>query len=119
MNHLNKPQVLIFLHLIFFPKQYLSLAIYTARDNLLFLQGWFSRFPMYRSSDFFITGESYAGSKFFCQVISIFILNVVLINNSLLFSGHFAPQLAELILQTKANIRLKGIAVSLNSEYFL
>ncbi|RHN78458.1 putative carboxypeptidase D [Medicago truncatula] len=57
----------------------------TARDNLLFLQGWFSRFPMHRSSDFFITGESYA--------------------------GHFAPQLAELIIQTNANIRLKGIAI--------
>lgn len=57
----------------------------TARDNLLFLQGWFSRFPMYQNNDFFITGESYA--------------------------GHFAPQLAELILQTKTNIRLKGIAM--------
>ncbi|RHN45337.1 putative carboxypeptidase D [Medicago truncatula] len=52
-------------------------------DNLLFLQGWFSRFPMYQNSDFFITGESYA--------------------------GHFAPQLAELILQTKANIRLSSV----------
>ncbi|KAF9668089.1 hypothetical protein SADUNF_Sadunf15G0091800 [Salix dunnii] len=32
----------------------------TARDNLLFLQGWFHKFPHYRNTDLFITGESYA-----------------------------------------------------------
>uniref|UniRef100_A0A6N2MES0 Uncharacterized protein n=1 Tax=Salix viminalis TaxID=40686 RepID=A0A6N2MES0_SALVM len=33
----------------------------TARDNLVFLQGWFNKFPQYRNKDLFITGESYAG----------------------------------------------------------
>ncbi|CAJ2634918.1 unnamed protein product [Trifolium pratense] len=58
----------------------------TARDNLLFLQGWFTKFPKYKNNDFFITGESYA--------------------------GHYAPQLEQLILQTKStNINLKEIAI--------
>ncbi|KAK4272445.1 hypothetical protein QN277_021005 [Acacia crassicarpa] len=57
----------------------------TARDNLVFLQRWFTRFPDYKSNDFFITGESYA--------------------------GHYVPQLAQLIVQTKTKFNLKGIAV--------
>ncbi|KAL9331458.1 hypothetical protein ACSQ67_001068 [Phaseolus vulgaris] len=57
----------------------------TARDNLVFLQRWFIEFPQYSNNDFFITGESYA--------------------------GHYAPQLAQLIVQTKTNINLKGIAI--------
>lgn len=55
----------------------------TARDNLLFLQGWYSKFPNYKTNPFFISGESYI--------------------------GHYAPQLAHLILQSKSNINLKGI----------
>ncbi|XP_045788996.1 serine carboxypeptidase-like 45 isoform X2 [Trifolium pratense] len=61
------------------------LYIHIARDNLLFLEGWFNKFPSYRNNEFFITGESYA--------------------------GHFAPQLAHLIIQTKSKINLKGIAI--------
>ncbi|XP_047151923.1 serine carboxypeptidase-like 45 [Vigna umbellata] len=57
----------------------------TARDNLVFLQRWFIEFPEYSNNNFFITGESYA--------------------------GHYAPQLAQLIVQTKSNINLKGIAI--------
>lgn len=57
----------------------------TARDNLVFLHGWFTKFPQYKDNDFFITGEDYA--------------------------GHFAPQLAHLILQGKTKINLKGIAI--------
>ncbi|KAG4915826.1 hypothetical protein JHK87_053383 [Glycine soja] len=57
----------------------------TARDNLVFLQRWFTEFPEYSNNDFFITGESYA--------------------------GHYAPQLAQLIVQTKTNFNLKGIAI--------
>ncbi|PNX80845.1 serine carboxypeptidase 45-like protein, partial [Trifolium pratense] len=57
----------------------------TARDNLVFLRGWFTKFPQYKDNDFFITGEDYA--------------------------GHFAPQLAHLILQGKTKINLKGIAI--------
>lgn len=35
----------------------------TARDNLVFLQRWFTEFPEYSKNDFFITGESYAGIR--------------------------------------------------------
>jgi len=34
------------------------------------------------------------------------------------FAGHYAPQLAQLIVQTKTNINLKGIAVSTKGIYF-
>ncbi|KAM7270151.1 hypothetical protein ACFE04_029365 [Oxalis oulophora] len=57
----------------------------TARDNLAFLERWFDKFPQYKSRDFFITGESYA--------------------------GHYVPQLVELIIKSKANFNLKGIAI--------
>nr|POE58492.1 serine carboxypeptidase-like 45 [Quercus suber] len=32
----------------------------TARDNLIFLQRWFAKYPEYRDTDFFIAGVSYA-----------------------------------------------------------
>ncbi|XP_050245217.1 serine carboxypeptidase-like 46 isoform X2 [Quercus robur] len=57
----------------------------TARDNLIFLQRWFVKYPKYRAKEFFITGESYA--------------------------GHYVPQLAQLIVQSNLKINLKGIAV--------
>ncbi|CAK7340262.1 unnamed protein product [Dovyalis caffra] len=57
----------------------------TAQDNLVFLERWFDQFPEYKSRDFFITGESYA--------------------------GHYVPQLAQLIVQSKAKFNLKGIAI--------
>ncbi|KAM1134060.1 hypothetical protein ACFX19_043942 [Malus domestica] len=62
----------------------------TAEDSYKFLVNWLERFPQYKTRDFFITGESYA--------------------------GHYVPQLASTILlnnkvtnQTKIN--LKGIAI--------
>ncbi|XP_050883539.1 serine carboxypeptidase-like 45 [Lathyrus oleraceus] len=58
---------------------------FAARDHLVFLEHWFGEFSKFRTNDFFIAGESYA--------------------------GHFAPQLANLILQTKSKINLKGIAI--------
>lgn len=58
----------------------------TTRDNLAFLQKWFKMFPRLRKNSFFIVGEGYA--------------------------GHFVPQLANLILQTKYRINLKGIAIA-------
>uniref|UniRef100_A0A2N9I564 Carboxypeptidase n=1 Tax=Fagus sylvatica TaxID=28930 RepID=A0A2N9I564_FAGSY len=61
---------------------------FIARDNVVFLQRWFERFPLYRNRSLFITGESYA--------------------------GHYVPQLAELMLQfnKKENLfNLKGIAL--------
>ncbi|KAG6477220.1 hypothetical protein ZIOFF_066472 [Zingiber officinale] len=60
----------------------------TARDNLVFLRRWFTRFPEYKSRDLYIAGESYA--------------------------GHYVPQLANLMvdLNNKDKIfNLKGIAL--------
>ncbi|KAK4486207.1 hypothetical protein RD792_008877 [Penstemon davidsonii] len=59
-----------------------------AKDNLVFLQHWFLKFPQYRNSNLFITGESYA--------------------------GHYVPQLAKLMIQLnnkKKIFNLKGIAL--------
>ncbi|KAK4401623.1 Serine carboxypeptidase II-3 [Sesamum angolense] len=62
----------------------------TAADSYTFLVNWLERFPEYKTRDFFITGESYA--------------------------GHYVPQLADLILQNnkitnQTVINLKGIAI--------
>ncbi|KAJ6294348.1 hypothetical protein OIU76_022428 [Salix suchowensis] len=65
----------------------LLLLLSQARDNLLFLQGWFHKFPQYRNTDLFITGESYA--------------------------GHYIPQLAKLMVEINKKAKLfnlKGIA---------
>ncbi|RWR80100.1 Peptidase S10 [Cinnamomum micranthum f. kanehirae] len=59
-----------------------------ARDNLVFLQRWFDKFPQYKGRDLFITGESYA--------------------------GHYVPQLAQLVIQfieKEKLFNLKGIAI--------
>ncbi|KAF8043691.1 hypothetical protein BT93_A1872 [Corymbia citriodora subsp. variegata] len=56
----------------------------TASDNVAFLHNWFKKFPEYKERDLFITGESYA--------------------------GHYVPQLAKLIVQSKL-FNLKGIAI--------
>lgn len=66
----------------------------TARDAYTFLVNWLERFPQYKTRDFYITGESYA--------------------------GHYVPQLANTILLTNNNsnqtvINLKGVAVSSSS----
>ncbi|XP_054799488.1 serine carboxypeptidase 1-like [Prosopis cineraria] len=63
---------------------------FTAKDAYVFLINWLERFPQYKSRDFFITGESYA--------------------------GHYVPQLAYTILvhnkhKPKTIINLKGIAI--------
>ncbi|KAI7748752.1 hypothetical protein M8C21_003131 [Ambrosia artemisiifolia] len=59
--------------------------VITASDNLAFLEKWFEKYPEYKNRDFYITGESYA--------------------------GHYVPQLANLIVHSKAKINLKGIAI--------
>ncbi|KAH7569815.1 hypothetical protein JRO89_XS05G0003400 [Xanthoceras sorbifolium] len=64
-----------------------------AKDSYSFLINWFKRFPQYKSHDFFIAGESYA--------------------------GHYVPQLAEVIYDNNNNkkalkkdyINLKGFAI--------
>nr|KJB09189.1 hypothetical protein B456_001G128600 [Gossypium raimondii] len=62
----------------------------TAKDAYTFFVNWLERFPQYKTRDFYITGESYA--------------------------GHYVPQLAYTILLNNKNanqtlINLKGIAV--------
>lgn len=64
----------------------------TAEDAYTFIVNWLERFPHYKTREFYVTGESYA--------------------------GHYVPQLAYTILsQNKITnqtiINLKGIAVSL------
>ena len=63
----------------------------TAADSYVFLVNWLERFPEYKTRNFYITGESYA--------------------------GHYVPQLAYTILSNnqvtnQTVINLKGIAVS-------
>ncbi|XP_073124992.1 serine carboxypeptidase-like 26 [Henckelia pumila] len=62
----------------------------TAADSYTFLLNWLERFPEYKTRDFYMTGESYA--------------------------GHYVPQLAQLILKNnkitnQTVINLKGIAI--------
>ncbi|XP_057774000.1 serine carboxypeptidase-like 34 isoform X2 [Salvia miltiorrhiza] len=63
----------------------------TAQDSYNFLLGWFRRFPQFKSHEFYIAGESYA--------------------------GHYVPQLAELIVEENKkasdddHINLKGIMI--------
>ncbi|KAL2477233.1 Serine carboxypeptidase-like 40 [Forsythia ovata] len=62
----------------------------TAADSYTFLVNWLERFPEYKTRNFYITGESYA--------------------------GHYVPQLADLILENnkitnQTVINLQGIAI--------
>ncbi|GJN31970.1 hypothetical protein PR202_gb20434 [Eleusine coracana subsp. coracana] len=71
---------------------------FVAEDTYNFLVNWFSRFPQYKSNDFYISGESYAGNS--------------------VATGHYVPQLAELVhernkhLERNQHINLKGFVVS-------
>ncbi|XP_026394481.1 serine carboxypeptidase II-3-like [Papaver somniferum] len=62
----------------------------TAEDSYTFLVNWLERFPEYKTRDFYLAGESYA--------------------------GHYVPQLAQLILQNnkitnQTVINLQGVAI--------
>ncbi|KAI4328624.1 hypothetical protein L6164_020960 [Bauhinia variegata] len=63
----------------------------TAKDSHTFIVKWFQRFPQFRSHEFYIAGESYA--------------------------GHYVPQLSELILDNNHNpakkdyINFKGLMI--------
>ncbi|KAJ0630389.1 putative carboxypeptidase D [Helianthus annuus] len=78
---------------------YITDDVQTAKDSYTFLVNWLERFPEYKTRDFYITGESYA--------------------------GHYVPQLAQLILQNnkitnQTVINLKGIAVSIGfASYYI
>lgn len=70
----------------------------TANDAYTFLVNWLERFPQYKTRDFYITGERYA--------------------------GHYVPQLAYTVLINNKNanqalINLKGIAVCSNMKSIL
>ncbi|CAH8388440.1 unnamed protein product [Eruca vesicaria subsp. sativa] len=57
----------------------------TAEDNYMFLLNWLERFPEYKTKEFYIAGQSYA--------------------------GHYGPQLAQIILQRNKQtfINLRGL----------
>lgn len=38
--------------------------MFAAEDSYNFLVNWFKRFPQFKSHDFYIAGESYAGKIF-------------------------------------------------------
>ncbi|KAJ8762898.1 hypothetical protein K2173_023027 [Erythroxylum novogranatense] len=62
----------------------------TANDMYVFLLNWFEKFPQFKSRDFFLTGESYA--------------------------GHYIPQLADVLLDHNAKstgfkFNIKGVAI--------
>ncbi|KAL3634734.1 hypothetical protein CASFOL_021788 [Castilleja foliolosa] len=58
----------------------------TAEDNFNFLKKWLLNYPEFKNTKFFITGESYA--------------------------GHYAPQLANLIIHSKPKLlNLQGLAI--------
>ncbi|TQD90408.1 hypothetical protein C1H46_024045 [Malus baccata] len=63
----------------------------TAADSFSFLAEWFKRFPTFKSHDFYISGESYA--------------------------GHYVPQLADLIYDR--NIRTTGSSSPSDSSSFI
>lgn len=48
----------------------------TAEDSYLFLLGWFDKFPAFKSHDFYIAGESYAG--FIIYRTYYLILNIII-----------------------------------------
>ncbi|CAN4098317.1 unnamed protein product [Withania somnifera] len=67
---------------------YLESPVGVARDNVVFLQRWFNKFPQYKNNNLFLTGESYA--------------------------GHYIPQLAKLMIELnnkKKLFNLKGVAL--------
>lgn len=87
-----------------------------AEDSYAFLINWFERFPQYKHRDFYIAGESYAGydttAKCFFNNVSyaflvtfiMFRLLNVLMHLYLSNSGHYVPQLSQIIYE-----RNKGV----------
>lgn len=94
---------------------------FLARDNVVFLQRWFNKFPQYRKNNLFLTGESYAGIFYLTTLINILTFLsyrslFVSYYFDMLITGHYVPQLAKLMLELnkkKQLFNLKGVAVSM------
>ncbi|RLM91417.1 serine carboxypeptidase-like 33 isoform X1 [Panicum miliaceum] len=63
---------------------------FVAEDTYTFLVNWFNRFPQYKSHDFYISGESYA--------------------------GHYVPQLAEMVYERNKHLEMNQ---HINSKGFI
>lgn len=97
-----------------------------AEDSYIFLLNWFKRFPQFKSHDFYIAGESYAGknigllcsirAKFSIQSLNCVTSLIVLVVITTMV-GHYVPQLSEKIFDenkkaSKENyINFKGFIV--------
>lgn len=60
---------------------YGSIGLFAAEDNLRFLINWLEEFPMYKNSEFFLTGESYAGD----DSLKLFLVFILLTMIDLIF----------------------------------
>jgi serine carboxypeptidase-like clade II len=108
-------------------------------DAYAFLENWFERFPKYKYREFYIAGESYAGKMIQYDLLSLhneLVISSICISNCavqesqvyylnihfFLITGHYVPQLAQLIYRRNIGIKnpminLKGFMVIINSSY--
>ncbi|KAF8403028.1 hypothetical protein HHK36_011123 [Tetracentron sinense] len=81
----------------------------TAEDGYAFLVNWFESFPQYKHRDFYIAGESYAGPEFI--PIFTFYLDTQFVEKQtnqpafVSVSGHYVPQLSQLVYQRNKGIQ--------------
>lgn len=116
-------------HFFFTEIEFFCVCKLSAKDSYEFLINWFKRFPQFKSSDFYIAGESYAGSPLlisFCSNQIVFFINSIVWHCVMFYvTGHYVPQLAEIILDSNSNsskdsyINFKGIMVSILSIYII
>jgi serine carboxypeptidase-like clade 2 len=92
-----------------------------AKDAYTFLVKWFQRFSQYKHRPFYIAGESYAGSlgnTFFYDLICESFGNYRVLALTLhLCSGHYIPELSQIIVRGNKGIKnpvinFKGFLVS-------
>ncbi|KAF8403027.1 hypothetical protein HHK36_011122 [Tetracentron sinense] len=80
-----------------------------AEDAYAFLVNWFERFPQYKHRDFYIAGESYAGPE--SIPIFTFYLDTKFVEKQIhqpafvSVSGHYVPQLSQLVYQRNKGIQ--------------